>query len=184
MKLYDLGLVVGRFQMFHKGHEAIIKSALEICNRVVVFIGSSQKCNTNKNPFSYYVREAHIEKVFPVEYKEGKILVRPLPDIGVGNNEMWGKYILGVFEEEFGKQPDLYVTGCEKERPSWFTNEIAPSMDELRISRSNINISASNAREALKSGDVELWKQMVPYQLYKEFEFCERVVKEIKDEDN
>ena len=181
MKLYDLGLIVGRFQMFHKGHESMVKAALELCNRVVIFIGSSQKENTEQNPFSFYVRKDMIEKVFPVEFKEGKILVSPLPDIGVGNNEMWGKYILGVFEEEFGKQPDLYITGCEKERPSWFTNEIAPNMDELRLTRHNIDISATQCRELILEDNKDEWKKYVPYQLHKDYDFYRKVIVDLKE---
>lgn len=183
MKLYKLGMVIGRFQMFHKGHESIVKHALELCERVVIYIGSSQKYGTLQNPFSYYVREAMISKVFPVEYNSGIILVRPLPDIGVGNNTMWGNYVLGVFEEEFGCQPDLYITGCEKERPSWFTEEISPNMDELRISKSNINISGTMCRELMLSGEKEELAKYIPTPLLlkKDYDFYYRILKEISD---
>ena len=52
MKKYKTGLVLGRFQTFHKGHEYIINKALEICDKVLVFIGSSDKSGTIENPFS------------------------------------------------------------------------------------------------------------------------------------
>lgn len=178
--LYDLGLIIGRFQMFHNGHKMMIEHALELCNRVVVFIGSSQKSNTKENPFSYYVRSDMIEFAFPVEVKTGKILIRPLPDIGVGNNTMWGDYVLGVFEEEFDKKPDLYITGCEKERPSWFTNEMAPNMDELRISRSNLPVTASYCRQLMLDDDKETWKANVPYQIYKKYDFYKKILDDIK----
>ena len=35
MKKYKTGLVLGRFQTFHKGHEYIINKALEICDKVI-----------------------------------------------------------------------------------------------------------------------------------------------------
>lgn len=182
MKLYDLGLVIGRFQILHNGHVSMIKHALEMCDRVVVFIGSSQKQGTSTNPFSFYVRQQMIEKVFSVETSTNKLLIRPLPDIGLGNNDMWGSYVMGVFEEEFGKQPDLYVTGCEKERASWFTNEIAPHMDELRISRGVISCSASECRKALLENNSEYWKQHIPYQLHKDIDFYTKILRGVKDE--
>ena len=62
MKKYKTGLVLGRFQTFHKGHEYIINKALEICSKVLVFIGSSDKYGTQENPFSYELRKKLIKK--------------------------------------------------------------------------------------------------------------------------
>ena len=183
MKQYKLGLIVGRFQMLHNGHVEMISTALELCDRVVVFIGSSQKQNTKENPFSYFVREQMIESAFSVEANMKKLLIRPLPDIGVGNNDMWGRYVLGVFEEEFFKQPDLYVTGCEKERGSWFTDYMAPCMDELRITRKKINISASKCREFLLKDDETNWKKNVPCELHGSYDFYKKVIQDIYSED-
>ena len=33
---YRLGLVLGRFQGLHIGHEAVIRKALSVCDRVIV----------------------------------------------------------------------------------------------------------------------------------------------------
>lgn len=184
MEMYDLGLVIGRFQMLHNGHVYMIKNALNLCNRVVVYIGSSQESGTEKNPFSYQVRRDMIEKSFPIEYAIGKIIVCPLPDAKLGDNYNWGKYVLDNFEKEFGKQPDLYVTGVEKERPSWFSEKDAPKMSELRLSRSSINCSATECRNSLLSEDDSYWKANVPYQLYKLKEYYKLILtKVLKEED-
>lgn len=42
VKYYDVGMVCGRFQTFHKGHESLIESAVALCDRVLILIGSSQ----------------------------------------------------------------------------------------------------------------------------------------------
>ena len=52
-KPYKLGVLVGRFQTFHTGHEEIIRKAIELCEQVWIFVGSSQESGTLKNPFSY-----------------------------------------------------------------------------------------------------------------------------------
>ena len=49
MKPYKLGITVGRFQTFHKGHQVMIDKAIELCDKVGVFVGSSQESGTNKN---------------------------------------------------------------------------------------------------------------------------------------
>jgi nicotinamide-nucleotide adenylyltransferase len=46
------GLVVGRFQPFHKGHLAVIKEVLGECADLIVVIGSAEDSHTEKNPFT------------------------------------------------------------------------------------------------------------------------------------
>lgn len=58
------GLVIGRFQPLHKGHEAVIRLAIEDCVHVVVGIGSSNAQQSVQNPFSFEERKRMIESVF------------------------------------------------------------------------------------------------------------------------
>lgn len=41
MKPYDTGLICGRFQTFHKGHERLVESGLLLCDRLLILIGST-----------------------------------------------------------------------------------------------------------------------------------------------
>lgn len=181
MEMYKLGLVIGRFQMLHDGHCELIENALMLCNQVVVYIGSSQEWGTETNPFSYEVRRGMIEKAFPIECKIGKIIIKDLPDMHIGNNSNWGRYILDMFVKEFGKQPDLYVTGVEKERPSWFLEKDAPEMCELRISRSVNKVTATDCRKALLDGDLKFVKEHVDYHLWKDLDFYKEILERAKN---
>ncbi len=58
------GLVIGRFQPLHKGHEALIKAAIEDCVHVTVGIGSSKAKQSVKNPFSFEERAAMVRAAF------------------------------------------------------------------------------------------------------------------------
>jgi len=178
--LYKTGLIVGRFQMLHNGHKQIVEQALELCRTVVVFIGSSQEALTKNNPFSYYVRKQMFEKVFATEVATKRLIIKSLPDIGVGNNDIWGRYVLGRFEAAFNKLPDIYISGCEKVRSTWFNNDIAPTTDELRITRTHINVSATQCRELVANGDFETCRQYIPEELYDDFEFYQKIIKESK----
>lgn len=177
MKLYDIGLIIGRFQVLHKGHESMVRHALELCNKVVIYIGSSQEQRTEANPFSYTERVEMFKAVFASEYTHKRLILRPLPDIGVGNNDSWGAYVMNTFEKEFHRLPDLYITGCEKIRTSWFTDVIAPTVDELRLTRNNIKVSGTSCREALFINDYEKWQKSVPYKLFNKFEEYKNIVK-------
>lgn len=180
MKLYNIGMIIGRFQVLHKGHEAMVRHALELCDKVVVYIGSSQEQRTNSNPFSYAEREEMFKFVFATEYICERLIIRPLPDIRVGNNESWGAYVMDTFKKEFHRLPDLYVTGCEKVRTSWFTDEIAPNTDELRLIRKNINISGTWCRQVLLANDYEQWCKLVPYSLIDKFEEYKYILNFVK----
>lgn len=46
------GLMVGRFQPFHKGHLAVIREILSKCDDLVIVIGSAEESHTEKNPFT------------------------------------------------------------------------------------------------------------------------------------
>lgn len=177
--LYKLGMVIGRFQVLHNGHVNMVKRALDLCDVVVVYIGSSQASRTQANPFSYEERRDMFAEVFTLEMTCGRLIIRPLPDIGVGNNEGWGAYVLNTFEKEFHRLPDLYVSGCEKERSSWFTNEMAPSMDELRLTRHNIEVSGTLCRTTLLENNYDKWCDLVPWALFNKFNTYQTILKEI-----
>lgn len=181
-KMYGTGLVLGRFQMLHNGHVGMIKTALDICDQVVVYIGSADKHGTFRNPFPYNVRRDMFDLVFPEESAADRLVVAPLNDIGAGDNPIWGQYVMDSFMNDFGKAPDLYITGCEKERPSWFTDDIAPSMDELRLSRRVNDISASQCREYLRKTDPKSWRAMVPSQLHYLFDAYKMYVDDAKED--
>lgn len=178
-KLYKLGMVLGRFQVLHNGHVNMVKRALDLCDIVVVYIGSSQASRTQTNPFSYEERRDMFAEVFTLEMTCGRLIIRPLPDIGVGNNEGWGAYVLNTFENEFHTLPDLYVSGCEKERSSWFTNEMAPNTDELRMTRHNIEVSGTLCRTTLLENNYDKWCDLVPWALFNKFNTYQTILKEI-----
>ena len=58
-------IVLGRFQPFHKGHEFLVNSALELCHQsndeLVIAIGSAAKGWESDNPWTYEERKGMIE---------------------------------------------------------------------------------------------------------------------------
>ena len=122
MKKYNVGLVIGRFQPFHKGHEYMIRKALSLCKRVVVLVGSSQESGTERNPFNYQIRKEMIEKVFKKEVSFNRIVIIPIVDKGYGNSPMWGDYIAKACFDSTGENPDLYISGCAEERSNWLNH--------------------------------------------------------------
>ncbi|MDO4748340.1 MAG: adenylyltransferase/cytidyltransferase family protein [Eubacteriales bacterium] len=174
-KIYKLGIIVGRFQVFHSGHEDMINTAISLCDKVGIFVGSSQESNTLKNPFSYETREKILKKVF-----SDKVSVFPLPDIGVGNNSTWGDYVLKNVNERFGFSPDLLISGKESRRVDWFDSVNGLSIAELYIPKT-IDISATQMREHLINNDFEEWKSYTNKELWDDYQMFRNIICECKN---
>lgn len=103
MKKYDVGIVIGRFQPFHKGHAYLIHRALKFCDKLIIGIGSSNVVNKD-NPFFYEERLEMVRKFIEEEKSQGKITkVIPIPD--VPDDDRWFKITVknaGKFDASFG----------------------------------------------------------------------------------
>lgn len=174
-KPYRLGILVGRFQTLHSGHTDMINRAIELCDKVGIFVGSSNESGTSKNPFSYETREDMLKTVFGNE-----VFVFPLPDIGVGNNSTWGDYVLKNVVDRFGEMPDLLVSGKEARRVSWFDSVDGTSIAELYIPKT-IEISATEMRDFLINDDCESWKKYTDSKLWDKYEKLRQEVLLSKD---
>jgi len=86
-----IGVFVGRFQPFHKGHFLAIKWILKKTKKLAVFIGSLQEFNTFKNPFTFEERKKILEKVF-LKRKLKNVFFYGICDFL--NDDLWTKKIL------------------------------------------------------------------------------------------
>jgi len=57
----QVGILVGRFQPLHIGHVQAIKFALKNSNKLFIVIGSAEKSNQKRNPFTFEERKKMIE---------------------------------------------------------------------------------------------------------------------------
>lgn len=174
-KPFSLGILVGRFQTIHTGHEQMIHTALALCDRVGIFVGSSQEAGTANNPFSYETREALLRLLFGEQ-----VDVFPLPDIGVGNNGTWGEYVLSNVAERYHRPPDLLISGKEARRVSWFDGIAGLRIAELYIPK-NIDISASRMRCFFLADDREGWQRYTNPVLWGEYEELRQMVLASRD---
>lgn len=176
-KPFSLGILVGRFQTLHAGHEQMIRTALALCDRVGIFVGSSQESGTANNPFSYHTREGLLRLLFG-----SAVDIFPLPDIGVGNNGTWGEYVLKNVNAQYHCAPDLLISGKEVRRVSWFDGIAGVRISELYIPKA-IDISASQMRSFLLEGDRESWQRYTNCALWGQYDSLRQLVLESKDND-
>ena len=157
MKTYRLGMFIGRFQPFHRGHKAIIDCMLAQCEQVLIVVGSSQEKGTAKNPFPAWER---MDMIYETYRRRGiHINVLAMPDrLTVGNDSGWGDYVM-EYVKNYGYEPDAIFQGTEVERDTWFTNW---EVDIINISRLSLPISATLIRSAIIEKNEDFVRQWCP----------------------
>ncbi len=84
---YKLGLIIGRFQPFHKGHAYLIKKSLESIDKIVIGIGSSNVTDDN-NPYDFDKRKKMIEEFIKKENLEDRVL-KIFPSEDDPSDDVW-----------------------------------------------------------------------------------------------
>lgn len=88
---HALGLVIGRFQPFHRGHEVICRHALEHSERLLIILGSGQQARSVRNPWTDAEREQLIRSSLPDVAPE-RLLFESVPDVFY-NEQVWLDYV-------------------------------------------------------------------------------------------
>ena len=162
-KLYDLGLVCGRFGHLHLGHINLIEASMNLCNRTLVLVGSAQESNTLRNPFNVETRIELIKNAFS-NVSSDTLIIRGLNDL---TNEFdfsvdWGGYVKKSVEDICGKFADLMVYGNDESRNKWFKDEYISQTARLILPRNALPISATVLRGMLLINDKDSWKKYTP----------------------
>lgn len=179
-KPYRYGFILGRFQPLHIGHERMIDAALDVCDKVLVLVGSAQLRGTVRNPLDIELRVRLLRKVYG-----NQVEVAPLTDYSHEGDHSyaWGMYLLHA-AKQYGidrgfPELDLMIAGDDEERGQWFPEEAVAGIHQLEVSRTEIPISATLLREAIIAGDEGCWQVYTNPALHDEFETIRSALLEI-----
>ena len=144
------GLLIGRFQPFHLGHLDAVLFGLARTENLFICIGSSNKSNERKNPFSAEERREMITLSIEPSITD-RIKIFDIPD--VGDHEKWTfeidktvpKYDVVFTNDEFTK------TLFEKRG----TNVIPVVLKDRE------KFSGTNVRQLIADG--KNWQDLVPH---------------------
>lgn len=167
-KPYDTGLLVGRFQTFHKGHQKLVETGLMLCDRLLLLIGSAQECGTERNPLNIKTRMDMIKSV----YQTDRVMIYALSDMTDENDirPEWGRYLLNNVDRYIYKAPELMIYGNDESRSRWFAAEDIKDTSEIIINRSALPISATALRELMVINDRREWMKWVDPKLHKMYD--------------
>lgn len=172
-KPYDVGLICGRFQTFHKGHEKLIDTGLLLCDRLLILVGSAQECGTERNPLNITTRVDVIREIY--DGNPG-IMVYGLPDMTNENDicPEWGRYLLQNVDRYIYKNPDVMIYGNDESRSAWFDKKDLKNTTELIINREELPISATMLRRLMVLDQRREWMTYVNPKLHKRYDDLRR----------
>ena len=167
-KLYDTGLIVGRFQTFHKGHQKLIETGLMLCDRLLILVGSAQECGTERNPLNVKTRIDMIQTV----YQTDRVMIYGLSDMTDETDirPEWGEYVIDAVDRYIYKFVEIMIYGNDDSRSGWFSKDAIINTSEFIVNRGAIPISATELRKAMVMNDRKKWMQWVDPKLHKMFD--------------
>lgn len=169
MKPYDTGLICGRFQTFHKGHEKLVDTGLLLCDRLLILVGSAQEYGTERNPYNIVTREKMLREIYG---NNPNIMIYGLSDM---TNEddicvEWGRYLLDNVDRYIYKNPEVMIYGNDESRSLWFSKEDLANTTELIINRAELPISATLLRQLMLDDNRKEWMKLVNPRLHKMYD--------------
>lgn len=154
-----IGLFIGRFQPFHRGHLKAIRH-LDQKYHTVIGIGSSETMNTFENPLSFSERRKLIHTCLPTHE------IFPFPDRD--DDSEW------VADIDAKVDFDVVISGNDWTRDCFAASGF--QVEEPQYFRRD-RYQATNVRELAAAGD-ETWKELVPpdtVEVLERFNFPERM---------
>jgi nicotinamide-nucleotide adenylyltransferase len=147
------GLMLGRFQPFHKGHLALTKQILSECDELVIIIGSAQFNFIDKDPFSAGERVLMIHEAL----KEAGIDLSRCYIIPVANDENNARWL--AYLRSMVPPFDVLYSGND------FVKYLARSQDSnIEIKKpvfAEVNeYNGTNIRHLMQDG--KPWEHLVP----------------------
>jgi len=155
---FDFLVFIGRFQIFHNGHKAVVDQALESAKKVVILIGSTQQSRNTRNSFTFDERKAMIESVYSID-EVARLVIIDLPD-HTYNDQAWistvqSKVTKTILENAEGNSKHIILHGMrdqkvglighEKDGTSYYL-KLFPEWDSVPVEFTNI-LSATDIRK-------------------------------------
>ncbi len=146
-ELTSTALIIGRWQLFHKGHESLLNAALSSSNQVIVVIGSAYRSRDVRNPFTWEERRLMVQATLS---SSDLARVKFLPVRDYFDDERWNDAIRkGVTQltEPHGK---VMLVGFKKDATSYYLDHF-PSWSYRGIDQ-ELNIDATSLRNVYFEG--------------------------------
>ncbi|WXG45392.1 MAG: nicotinamide-nucleotide adenylyltransferase [Candidatus Atabeyarchaeum deiterrae] len=146
------GLLIGRFQPFHKGHLHVVQDILARVDEIIIVIGSAQCSHTIEDPFTAGERLEMIRGSLAAEHTDfSKYLLIPITD--VNDNRLWVSHVATLiprFDVVFSNKPLVKI----------LFSEAGHRVQPIKFYHREL-YSATDIRKKIINRDEE-WRNLVP----------------------
>lgn len=165
-----VAVVVGRWQLVHRGQEALLQAAFGLADEVIVVLGSSFRSRDPRNPFLHEERrQMLLANLTPAQ--QARLHFLPVRDYF--DDKRWNAAVAFGVGALAGEQADLVLVGHQKDHTSYYLNSfprwrqqlVARLADVDATSMRNVFFEAEEADAALTvmspyvSAPVRAWLQ-------------------------
>jgi len=145
---FDVAVLIGRFQPFHKGHAALLDKALEMAPRVVIVLGSALQARSAKNPFTWEERAAMIATTLGEE-QQSRLSFLPMRDYY--DDQRWAESVLSLVKPLCATSDKVALVGYLKDASSQYLNRF-PDWEFIGASQQG-DFDATSVRQIYFEGD-------------------------------
>ncbi len=185
-----IGVFLSRMQPLHIGHLGIIETILEENDRLIILIGSKNKCGTIRNPLDISIRREILEETLSEKYGQDyqkRITIIELPDWSMetdtSSNQEWGRYLYyNIVSRAEQKNFSIYFSDSPEIIKGWFDDELIERINFRLFERKNMfqGVSSTQVREAFLNNDREYIEKSCPNAVLKRYQELERIIKEVQ----
>lgn len=149
--MYDLAVLIGRFQPFHNGHLDLVEQALASAARLLVVIGSADAARRpDQTPFTADERREMILAALKPQARE-RVTIASAPDFG--DLALWSQAVRGaVSETGLPDAAEIALVGHVKDPSSYYLAAF-PEWTFLASPARRNGLSATQLRKAYFDGD-------------------------------
>ncbi|WP_294767606.1 NUDIX domain-containing protein [uncultured Rhodoferax sp.] len=118
-------VIVGRWQIFHKGHETLLRTALGLADQVIVVIGSAYRSRNPQNPFTWQERQSMILSTLS-EQDTARVQFLPVRDYY--DDTRWNAAVREGVKQLAPSTPANAITlvGFKKDHTSYYLDNFHP----------------------------------------------------------
>ncbi|MDD4963632.1 MAG: bifunctional nicotinamide-nucleotide adenylyltransferase/Nudix hydroxylase [Gallionella sp.] len=146
---FDIAVLIGRFQPFHKGHQALLNLALQSAARVIVILGSSHQARNAKNPFTWQERAAMIASTLD---ESGNERVSFVPVRDYYDDKLWRTAVNCAVNEHCNESRcNIALVGFNKDASSYYLTRF-PDWSFIELPKIE-QIDATSARQIYFESD-------------------------------
>lgn len=170
---FDYLAFICRVEPLHIGHMEVIINALEVSDRVIILVGSSNQPRKPKNPWTFEDRKEMIRRSIEIQAPAliGRVTILPIRDKKY-NDPKWAQGVQEAVEQAVKSTwspdyaPEIGIIGHSKDETSYYL-KMFPQWGEPIEHPLNVNISATELRELYFEGkNLRFLEALVPLGTY------------------